>query len=107
MASLEEEILLDEQENQRELAFIRSKLPVTTAAHYSDEDILWIIDTIVDYYYSSGILESNEEEVDIDMEKVAEYVCKEAKEQHVSESFDPDDVFIMVQADLDFQEENL
>ena len=107
MASLEEEILLDEQENQRELAFIRTKLPDNLAYHYSNSDILWIIDTIVEYYYSSGILESDEEEVDIDMEKVAEYVCKEAKEQHVSQSFKPEDVLIMVQADLDFQEENL
>ena len=107
MASLEEEILLDEQENQRELAYIRTKLPDNLAYHYSNSDILWIIDTIVEYYYSSGILESDEEEVDIDMEKVAEYVCKEAKEQHVSQSFDLEDVLIMVQADLDFQEQNL
>ena len=107
MASLEEEIQFDELENQRELAYIRSKLPANLTRHYSNEDILWIIDTIVEYYYSSGILESNEEEIDIDMEKVAEYVCKEAKDQHVSQSFNPDDVLIMVQADLDFQEENL
>ena len=107
MASLEEEIRLDELENQRELAYIRTKLPDDLAYHYSNSDILWIIDTIVEYYYSSGILESDEEEIDIDMEKVAEYVCKEAKERHVSQSFNPEDVLMMVQADLDFQEENL
>ena len=107
MASLEEEIQLDELENQRELAYIRTKLPDDLSYHYSNSDILWIIDTIVEYYYSSGILESDEEEIDIDMEKVAEYVCKEAREQHVSQSFDPEDVLIMVQADMDFQEENL
>ena len=107
MASLEEEIQLDELENQRELAYIRTKPPDDLSYHYSNSDILWIIDTIVEYYYPSGILESDEEEIDIDMEKVAEYVCKEAREQHVSQSFDPEDVLIMVQADLDFQEENL
>ena len=107
MASIEEEIRLDEEENQKELEYIRTILPVTLHYHYSDSDILWILDTIVDYYYTSGILESEEDEVDIDMEAVAEYVCRVAKEQDVSQSFDPAEVLLMVQADLDFQEQNL
>jgi len=105
--SIEEQIRLDEEENRRELECIRQHLPADLHYHYSDSDILWIIDAIVDYYYTSGILESNEEEVDIDMEAVAEYICKQAREEGVSKSFDPQDVMIMVQTDLDFQEENL
>ena len=49
----------------------------------------------------------NEEEIEIDMELVADYVCKVAKETNVSQSFDPADIVLMVQADLDFQEQNL
>ena len=56
--------------------------------------------------YSSGILEGDDEEVDIDMEKVADYVCKQAKKNNVG-TFDPQDVFFIVQADLDYQEQNL
>jgi hypothetical protein len=107
MASIEEEIRLDEEENQRELEYIRTILPVNPNYHYSDSDILWILDTIVDYYYTSGILEGEGDEVDIDMEAVAEYVCNVAKETNVSQSFDSADVLLMVQADLDFQEQNL
>lgn len=107
MATFEEEIRLDEEENRRELAYIRTILPADLKYHYSNSDILWILDTIVDYYYTSGILESNEEEIEIDMELVADYVCKVAKETNVSQSFDPADIVLMVQADLDFQEQNL
>ncbi len=107
MASIEEELRLDEEENQRELEYIRQFLPVDLKYHYSNSDILWIIDAIVDYYYTSGILETNAEEVDIDMELVADYICRRAKEEGVSKSFDPQDVVLMVQADLDFQEQNL
>lgn len=107
MASFEDELLLDEEENRKELAYIRTLLPDDLTYHYSNSDILWIMDAIVDYYYTSGILESEEEEVDIDMEAVAEYVCQKAKETNVSQSFNPQDVVIMVQADLDFQEQNL
>ena len=66
-----------------------------------------MMDLIVEYYYESGILDSNEEEIDIDLEAVADYVCKEAKKQGFSSSFNPDEVFFIVQADLDFQEQNL
>ena len=107
MASLEEELRMDEEENQRELEFIRKFLPVDLKYHYSNSDILWIIDAIVDYYYTSGVLDAEGDEVDIDMEAVADYVCRRAKEEKVSQSFILEDVIIMVQADLDFQEQNL
>ena len=106
MASIEEELRLDEEENRRELAFIRERIPFDAKKHYSDETILYMMDLIVDYYYESGILESAEEEIDIDLEAVADYVCKKAKEEGVN-NFDPEYVLFVVQADLDFQEQNL
>ena len=107
MASIEEEIRLDEEENRRELAYIRTQIPTDIKKFYSDKDILYMMDLIVDYYYSSGILETDAEEVDIDLEAIAEYVCKRAKEEGFCSSFNPEEVFFIVQADLDFQEQNL
>ena len=106
MASLEEELRLDEEENRRELAFIRERIPFDGNKHYSDETILYMMDLIVDYYYTSGILESDEEEIDIDLDAVTDYVCSRAKEEGVT-NFDPEYVLFIVQADLDFQEQNL
>ena len=102
---MDEELLMDEEENRRELAFIREQVPTDVKERYSDAQILWMMDTIVDYYFSSGILESAEEEVDIDLEKVADYVCQQAKKEKQG-VFDPQEVFFIVQADLDFQEQN-
>ena len=81
MASFDEEIRLDEEENRRELAYIRTQMPSTIKKFYSDKDILYMMDLIVDYYFTSGILESDDEEVDIDLEVIAEYVCKRAKDE--------------------------
>lgn len=106
MASIDEEIRLDEEENRRELAFIRNQLPSTIKKFYSDKDILYMMDLIVDYYYTSGILES-EDDVDVDLEVIADFVCKRAKEEGFSSSFNPEEVFFIVQADWDFQEQNL
>jgi hypothetical protein len=106
MASLDELIRQDEEENQQEMAFIRTQIPAEMKQYYSDSDILYVLDAIVDYYYTSGILEGNDEEVDIDMEAVAAYVCEQAKKDGAG-TFSPQDVFFIVQADLDFQEQNL
>ena len=104
--TLEEELLEDEKENLREAEFIREQLPVDLKERFSQSDLLYIIDAIVDYYYTSGVLESDDEEVDIDMQVVADYVCKQAKKDGVG-TFSPDDMFFVVQADMDFQEQNL
>ena len=106
MASIEEELRLDEEENRRELAFIRERIPYDTKKHYSDTSILYMLDSIVDYYYTSGILESEEDEVDIDLQAVTDYVIERAKEDGVT-NLDPEFVYLIVEADLDFQEQNL
>ena len=106
MPSIEEELRLDEEENKRELAFIRERIPFDAEKHYSDSSILYMLDLIVDYYYTSGILESEEEEVDIDLQAVTDYVIQRAKEDGVN-NLKPEFVFFIVQTDLDFQEQNL
>lgn len=104
--TLEEELRLDEEESRREAEYIRETLPIDIKERFSDTDLLYIIDTIVDYYYTSGVLDTDEEEVDIDMYAVANYVCDHAKKDHIG-TFYPDDMLFVVQADLDFQEQNL
>ena len=104
--TLEEELRLDEEENLREAEFIREQLPTDFKEHFSDDDLLYIIDAIVDYYYDTGILETSGDEVEINLEQVAEHICRQAKKDKQG-SFLPEEVFFVVQADLDFQEQNL
>lgn len=104
--SIDEEMLLDEQETQREMAYIREGLPADTKKTYSDDSLLsWVLDAIATYYYESGVLESTADEVDVDMEEVARYVCALA-EQEGMQRLDAHEVRLIAEADLDFQEEN-
>lgn len=105
MASLDEELLQDEQEARREIAFIREQLPADLKEKFTDNNLLFIMDAIGTYFYTSGVLESADDEVDIDMEAVSEFVCNEAKEEGEG-PFDPQEVFFVVEADLDFQEQD-
>jgi len=105
MATFDEDLLRDDEENRREMAFIRTQLPSEAKDKYTDAQLLFVMDAIGEYIVESGILDSDDDEVDIDIEAVADYACKEAKTQGIG-MLDPQEVFFIVQADLDFQEEN-
>ena len=106
MPSFEDELRMDEEENRREIAFIRERLPQELKTTFSEDDLYYFLDTIVDYYYDSGILDSTEDEVEIDLQKVADAVTELARRDKVGK-FDPEDVYYVVEADMDFQEQNL
>lgn len=105
MPSFEEELRLDDEENRREMAFIRERLPQELKSRFSDDDLYYFMDAIVDYYYESGILESTDEEIDIDLQQVADAITRQAK-QDKQGNFDPEEVYYVVEADMDFQEQN-
>ena len=105
MASIDEELLLDEQQTRREMAYIREGLPADVAQHYADDELLsFVLDAIAAYYFESGVLESTSDEVDIDMEAVAAYVCASA-EQELGQKLDPKELRLIAEADLDFLSE--
>lgn len=106
MASIDEELLQDMEENRREIAFIREQLPTDLKELYSDTQLEWIIDTIATYFYESGILESNDDEVDVDIDEVSDYLCHQAGAEGMPK-LQADEVRFVVEADLDFQEANL
>ena len=106
MASIDDEIRMDEAENRREMAYIRERLPQEMKPHFSDDDLLYFMDAIVDYYYTSGILESTDDEVEIDLQQVADAITVQAKKDGQG-TFDPAEVVYIVEADLDFQEQSL
>lgn len=105
MASIDDELLLDEEENRREMSFIREQLPAEIKEHFSDEQLQYIMEGICTYLYESHILEANADEVDVDLEEVAAYVCRQAASEGL-EPLDPQEVFFVVQADFDYQEAN-
>lgn len=104
--SIDEELALDQQEMQREMQYIREQLPIDAKDHFaSDERLQWVIDAIASYYFESGILETAADEVDVDMEEVARFVCALA-EQEQQPALDAQEVRLIAEADLDFQEAN-
>ena len=105
MASIDEEILKDQEENRKEILFIREQLPSELKDKYSDEQLVWMLDAIAEYFFESGILETDDDEVDIDIDTIAEHLCCQAKSEGLSD-LDASEVRFVVEADLDYQEQN-
>lgn len=107
MADFDEELRQDAEENAREAEYIMEQLPTELKEKFSTADLLYFMDHIVDYYFSSGALDAEPDSdgyVDIDMQKVAEYVCLKSKEEKHGD-YDPADLLFVVQADMDFNME--
>ncbi|SDZ96353.1 hypothetical protein SAMN04487851_101292 [Prevotella sp. tc2-28] len=106
MATLDEELRMDAEEDAREADFILSQLPSDLKERFTKEEILRLMDLIVEYYYESGVLDLDDDEIEIDLEQVADAICKKAKKEGLGD-YQADEVFFVVQADLDYQEQTL
>lgn len=106
--NIDDELLLDAQEDALEIAFIQSHLPQELQEKFSEEDLYYILDVIIDYYASTGVFDAEPDAdgcVDIDLDQVVAYVLKQARKEKVGE-WEHDDILFVVQAELDYAEQN-
>lgn len=107
MSAIDDEILKGAEDDAREVAFIRGRLPQELKERFSDDELYYIIDVIIDYYTSSHVFDQTPDKegyIDVDLDAVADYVVRQAKKEGMGE-FKADEVFFVVQADMDFSEE--
>lgn len=94
-----DEFAMEDLDDEKAIAYIREHLPQELKDKFSDNDFYYILDTTYDYYDKSGILDSNDEYIDIDINKIAEYVAKEAKKDGIGE-YDPEELFFVIEGEL-------
>ena len=71
---------------------------------FSDDELYYFLDLIDEYYSESGILDAQPDEdgfIDIDLEKVVDYIVKEAKKDEMGE-FDPEEMLFVVQGEMEY-----
>ena len=75
---------------------------------FTEEQLYYFLDVIVEYYIESGILDTPADKdgyIEIDEEVIAEYVAKKAKKEGIGD-FNVEDLLFVVQAQSDYAEEN-
>lgn len=103
MADQIEDSLYDDEEAVR---FIQSHLPQEVKGKYTDDDIVLITDIMVEYYERNGWLDADaDEEFDIDMEDIVNYVvsvCK--KDKDCTFDLNPENIRWVIEAEMDYEE---
>lgn len=100
---LEENFLLEDADDEKTIEFIKNYLPQELKDKFSEDDYYFFLDTIADFYEETGILDSgnDNDEVEIDLEAIADYIVKEAKKHEIGE-FDPEDILFVVQGEMEY-----
>ena len=104
---MEEEDLLG-YDDAASVAFIRNYIPQELKELLSDDDIVYFVDLIYDYYESRGYISddedlSDEEPIEVDEDELVDYVVRNAKKDGVGK-FDPDQIRFIVQGELEYCE---
>ena len=94
-----DEFAMEDLDDEKTIAYIRERLPQDLKEKFSDDEFYFFLDTIYDYYDKSGILDSDSEYVDIDINAIAEFIAKEAKKCKVGD-YNPDDLYFVVEGEL-------
>ena len=106
MASLEEELLIDAQDDARAVEYIMNHLPQELQEKFTEDDLYYFLDVIVEYYAESGILDAEPDKdgyIDIDLEAMAAYMAKKAKKEGIGE-FSEEELLFIAQAESDFED---
>ena len=99
MAMQNDEFSIEDIDDEKTIAYIRERLPQELKEKFSDDEFYYFLDTIYDYYDKSGILDNNNEYVDIDIDDIARFIAKEAKKNNIGE-YDPEELFFIIEGEL-------
>lgn len=105
--NIEEELLQDAAYDAAAVAYIRQHLPQELQELLTEEQLYYFLDLIIEYYAESGILDAEpdaEGYIDIDGEAIAAYLAQKAKKEGIGD-FRAEDLLFVVQAQMDFEEE--
>ena len=92
----------EDLDDEKTIEFIRQRLPQDLKEKYSDDEFVYFLDTIYDYYDKSGILDSQGDAdgyIEFDIDAIAKYVAKEAKKNNIGD-YDPEELFFVVEGEL-------
>lgn len=106
MDGLEEELLRDAEDDVRTVEFIKNYLPQEVKGRFTDEELYYFLDVIVEYYADSGVLDATSDKdgyIEIDQDKVVDYVVRQARKDKMGD-FAAEDILWVVQGEAEYVE---
>ena len=100
----ENDFLLEDEDDEKTIEFIKNYLPQDLKEKFTDDDLYYIFDLIVEYYTTSGCLDAQPDDegyINIDQDEIVDYIVKEAGEDGMG-PYAPEDVFFVVQGEMEY-----
>lgn len=100
----ENDFLLEDEDDERTIEFIKNYLPQDMKDKFTDDDLYYIFDLIVEYYTNSGCLDAEPDDegyINIDQEEIVDYIIKESAKDGMG-PYNPEEVFFVVQGEMEY-----
>ena len=101
---MEDDFLLEDEDDARTVEFIQNYLPQELKDKFTEDDLYYLLDLIVEYYANSGCLDAEPDEegyINIDQDAIVDYIIKESKKDDMG-PYLPEDVFFVVQGEMEY-----
>ena len=102
-----DQVFLNEDlDDEKTILFIKNYLPQELKEKFSDDELYYFLDLIDEYYTESGVLDAQPDAdgcVEIDLDKVAEFIVKEARKDEMGD-YNPEEIFFVVQGEMEYAE---
>lgn len=98
-----DDLLYDEDDSVK---FIQNYLPQELKGRFKDDDIIYVVDLMYDFYESKGYLKedaADEAEIVIDEDELVEYVVENAQKEGIVK-VTPEEITFIVQGELEYCE---
>ena len=103
MKEEDDDFMYDDAESVR---FIKNFLPESVKQKFNDDDIIYIVDLIYEYYDSKGYMDDEEDEVidvEIDEDEIVTFIINNALSDGIGK-YKAEDVSFVVQGELEYCE---
>lgn len=102
MGAIDDEILRGAEEDAKEVAFIQNYMGVENRDLFTEEDIYYCLDVLLEYL--DNLNENDDGFIDIDTEEIAKHIQKKAKKEGMG-PYELDALILLIDAELEYNEQ--
>ncbi|MBQ9640949.1 MAG: hypothetical protein IJV06_05270 [Bacteroidaceae bacterium] len=104
MSTIDNEILLGAEEDAKEVAFIYNYIGQENRENFSEDDIYYCIDVVLEYLEKLSSKADADGYIDVDIEDIVKHIEQKAKKEGMG-PYDHDALLLLVDAELEYNEQ--
>ena len=104
MANIDDEILRGAEEDAKEVAFIMNYIGSENREVFTEEDIYYCLDVLLEYLDNMNDKVDADGFIDIDAEEIAKHIQKKAKKEGMG-PYELDALVLLIDAELEYNEQ--